>query len=128
MPFYCWKIHTGRNSHLCPLLKPELLNINWISQPLPRKKKPVTKSLVPILTLCFLSSNNRCLFTAPTPGSNKYCYPSTTLPLICPGNFCVLWIEAKCVSLPLPERRVPPQSQARCSSPSAHNYRWFGFH
>lgn len=70
VPFYCWKIHTGRNSHgLCPLVKPEWLIIYWISWPLPIKKKPVTKSVVPFLTLCFLSSNNRCLFMALAPGS-----------------------------------------------------------
>lgn len=61
-------------------------------------------------------------------GASKYCYPGAALPLICPGNFCVHWIEAKCVSLPRPERRVPPESQIRRLSPSAHEYRWFGFH
>lgn len=92
----CSKIRTGRNSHVSfPHIMPEWIIIYWISQPLPIKKKPVTKSIVPILTLYFLSSNNRCLFMTLTLEASKYCYSSTAPPLICPGNFSIHWIEAK---------------------------------
>lgn len=38
---------------------------------------------------------------------------SAALPLICPGNFRFHWIEAKCVSLPCPEHRVPEERVKR---------------